>query len=84
MVEPDLVVLIGDAAVRGGSSVVRRMAANRATDILPIAVVSNEAQLEESLETFEESGLESERAFSSSLLALMREGAPQESFYGGF
>ena len=29
---PDLVVLIGDAAVRGGASVVRRMAANRATD----------------------------------------------------
>ncbi|MDH3485111.1 MAG: tetratricopeptide repeat protein [Myxococcales bacterium] len=42
---PDLVVLIGDAAVRGGASVVQRMAANRATDVLPIAVVSNEAVL---------------------------------------
>ncbi len=42
---PDLVVLIGDAAVRGGSSVVRRMAANRATDVLPVAVVSNDAVL---------------------------------------
>ena len=42
---PDLVVLIGDAAVRGGASVVRRMAANRATDVLPIAVVSNDAVL---------------------------------------
>ncbi len=42
---PDLVVLIGDAAVRGGVSVVQRMAANRATDILPVAVVSNEAAL---------------------------------------
>ncbi|MBW2545841.1 MAG: hypothetical protein JRE82_01160, partial [Deltaproteobacteria bacterium] len=42
---PDLVVLIGDAAVRGGASVVRRMAANRATDVLPIAVVSNDATL---------------------------------------
>ena len=42
---PDLVVLIGDAAVRGGASVVRRMAANRATDVLPIAVVSNDAML---------------------------------------
>ena len=42
---PDLVVLIGDAAVRGGASVVRRMAANRATDVLPVAVVSNDAVL---------------------------------------
>ena len=42
---PDLVVLIGDAAMRGGASVVQRMAANRATDVLPIAVVSNEAVL---------------------------------------
>lgn len=42
---PDLVVLIGDAAVRGGASVVRRMAANRITDVLPVAVVSNDATL---------------------------------------
>lgn len=42
---PDLVVLIGDAAVRGGANVVQRMAANRATDVLPIAVVSSEAVL---------------------------------------
>ena len=42
---PDLVVLIGDAAVRGGVSVVRRMASNRATDVLPVAVVSNDASL---------------------------------------
>jgi CheY-like chemotaxis protein len=42
---PDLVVLIGDAAVRGGTSVVRRMAGNRATDVLPVAVVSNDAAL---------------------------------------
>jgi CheY-like chemotaxis protein/predicted negative regulator of RcsB-dependent stress response len=40
---PDLVVLVGDAAVRGGAGVVRRMAANRATDVLPVAVVSNDA-----------------------------------------
>ena len=38
---PDLVVLIGDAAVRGGASVVRRMASNRATDVIPVAVISN-------------------------------------------
>jgi len=44
---PDLVVLIGDAAVRGGAGVVRRMAANRATDVLPIAVVSNDAVLKQ-------------------------------------
>jgi DNA-binding response OmpR family regulator len=43
---PDLVVLIGDAAVRGGASVVRRMAGNRATDVLPVAVISNDAALE--------------------------------------
>lgn len=42
---PDLVVLIGDASVRGGASTIQRMAANRATDVLPIAVVSNEAML---------------------------------------
>ncbi|MEM8606816.1 MAG: tetratricopeptide repeat protein [Myxococcota bacterium] len=42
---PDLVVLIGDASVRGGANVISRMAANRATDVLPIAVVSNEAVL---------------------------------------
>jgi DNA-binding response OmpR family regulator/Flp pilus assembly protein TadD len=42
---PDLVVLIGDAAVRGGVGVVRRMATNRATDVLPVAVVSNDAAL---------------------------------------
>lgn len=49
---PDLVVLIGDAAVRGGMSVVRRMAANRATDVLPIAVISNDSALEEGGATF--------------------------------
>lgn len=42
---PDLVVLIGDASVRGGANIIQRMAANRATDVLPIAVVSNEAVL---------------------------------------
>lgn len=42
---PDLVVLIGDAAVRGGSSVVRRMATNRATDVLPVAVLSNDSAM---------------------------------------
>ncbi len=42
---PDLVVLIGDAAVRGGASVIRRMAASRITDVLPVAVVSNDAAL---------------------------------------
>jgi CheY-like chemotaxis protein/predicted negative regulator of RcsB-dependent stress response len=44
---PDLVVLIGDAAVRGGTSVLRRMAANRATDVLPVAVISNDAALKD-------------------------------------
>ena len=49
---PDLVVLIGDAAVRGGASVVRRMAANRATDVLPVAVVSNDAVLKHEAQDF--------------------------------
>ncbi|MGD8608816.1 MAG: hypothetical protein PVH21_16075, partial [Myxococcales bacterium] len=44
---PDLVVLIGDAAVRGGTNVVRRMAANRATDVLPVAVISNDSSLKD-------------------------------------
>ena len=42
---PDLVLLIGDAAVRRGASVVRRMAANRATDVLPIAVVTSDSEV---------------------------------------
>ncbi|UCH28505.1 MAG: hypothetical protein JSV06_09520, partial [Myxococcales bacterium] len=42
---PDLVVLIGDAAVRAGAGVVRRMASNRATDVLPVAVISNDAAM---------------------------------------
>lgn len=44
---PDLVVLIGDAAVRGGVGVVRRMATNRSTDVLPVAVISNDAALKQ-------------------------------------
>ncbi len=49
---PDLVALIGDAAVRGGANVLRRMAANRATDVLPVAVVSNEAPSKEETRGF--------------------------------
>ena len=49
---PDLLVLIGDAAVRGGSGVIRRMAVNRATDVLPVAVVSNDAALKQSDKRF--------------------------------
>ena len=40
-------------------------------------------QFEESLAQREDPGLDSERAFSAELLALMREGAQQASFYGG-
>jgi len=49
---PDLVVLIGDAAVRGGAGVIRRMAGNRSTDVLPVAVVSNDNKLRESDKRF--------------------------------
>jgi CheY-like chemotaxis protein/predicted negative regulator of RcsB-dependent stress response len=49
---PDMVVLIGDAAIRGGAGVVRRMAGNRATDVLPIAVVSSDATLQDGAQDF--------------------------------
>ena len=49
---PDMVVLIGDAAIRGGENVVRRMAENRATDVLPVAVVSNDAVLKDEARDF--------------------------------
>ena len=49
---PDMVVLIGDAAIRGGERVVQRMAENRATDVLPIAVVSNDAVLKGEAQDF--------------------------------
>jgi len=49
---PDMVVLIGDAAIRGGENVVRRMAVNRATDVLPVAVVSNDAVLKDEARDF--------------------------------
>ncbi len=49
---PDMVVLIGDAAIRGGERVIQRMATNRATDVLPIAVVSNDAVLKDDAEDF--------------------------------
>jgi len=42
------------------------------------------AQFEDSLGSIEDAGLEAERSFSAELLRLMREGASQESFYGGF
>ncbi len=41
-------------------------------------------QFEETLDTLDDPALERERAFSADLLQLMREGASQESFYGGF
>jgi len=49
---PDMVVLIGDAAIRGGAGVVRRMAENRATDVLPVAVVSSDASLQDGAQDF--------------------------------
>ena len=42
------------------------------------------AQFEESLRPDDDPGLQAELAFSAELLRLMQEGAPQESFYGGF
>jgi Ca-activated chloride channel family protein len=41
-------------------------------------------QFEESLGSSESPEMDAERAFSAELLRLMREGAQQESFYGGF
>lgn len=45
---------------------------------------SAHAQFEESLASVEDPALEAERMFSAELLRLMREGASQQSFYGGF
>ena len=42
------------------------------------------AQFEETLDATDDATLEAERDFSAALLTLMREGATQESFYGGF
>ncbi|MGB5694292.1 MAG: VWA domain-containing protein [Polyangiales bacterium] len=42
------------------------------------------AQFEEVLDALDDPALDAERAFSAKLIALMREGAPQDSFYGGF
>ena len=65
---PDMVVLIGDAAIRGGESVVRRMAENRATDVLPVAVVSNDAVLKDEA-----------RDFRSGAVAVVSRGAGADS-----
>jgi Ca-activated chloride channel family protein len=42
------------------------------------------AEFEETLDAMDDAMLETERDFSAALLTLMREGASQESFYGGF
>lgn len=42
------------------------------------------AQFEGAIEGLEDPSLEAERTFAATLLNLMREGASQESFYGGF
>jgi len=65
---PDMVVLIGDAAIRGGENVVRRMAENRATDVLPVAVVSNDAVLKDEA-----------RGFRSGAVAVVPRGAGADS-----
>jgi CheY-like chemotaxis protein len=65
---PDMVVLIGDAAIRGGESVVRRMAENRATDVLPVALVSNDAVLKDEA-----------RDFRSGAVAVVARGAGADS-----
>ncbi|MDH3655484.1 MAG: hypothetical protein OEN21_14545 [Myxococcales bacterium] len=65
---PDMVVLIGDAAIRGGENVVRRMAENRATDVLPVAVVSNDAVLKDE-----------SRDFRSGAVAVVPRGAGADS-----
>ncbi|NNK07943.1 MAG: hypothetical protein HKP50_11605 [Myxococcales bacterium] len=65
---PDMVVLIGDAAIRGGENVVRRMAENRATDVLPVALVSNDAVLKDEA-----------RDFRSGAVAVVARGAGADS-----
>ena len=51
-IAPDMLVLIGDSAVRGGSALIRTLTLDAETSILPIILVSNEATLEPESSSF--------------------------------
>ncbi len=68
--------------VTGMKEAAELYATNRESAVATLQAVHT--QFEESLDSIEDPSLEAERAFSSKLLDLMRAGATQESFYGGF
>src|SRR5690606_10817852 len=49
---PDLLVLIGDATVDGGRSVLAKLSASPATSTVPVVLLANEAGLDRRLDAF--------------------------------
>ncbi len=49
---PDLVLLVGDAALGGGRDVLRLLALNPATAVLPVAILTDDASLDDKLSAF--------------------------------
>jgi DNA-binding response OmpR family regulator len=49
---PDLVLLVGDAALGGGRDVLRLLALNPATSVLPVAILTDDASLDDKLSAF--------------------------------
>ncbi len=49
---PDLVLLIGDAAASGGQDVLRLLGLNPATNVVPIAILTDDTSLDDKLKAF--------------------------------
>ncbi|MBC7170843.1 MAG: hypothetical protein H5U40_00360, partial [Polyangiaceae bacterium] len=49
---PDLVILMGDAVVEGGAGVLRHLAENPTTSVVPVALLSDDASLDQRLRAF--------------------------------
>ena len=49
---PDLVLLIGDATADGGTQVLRMLAENPATNVVPVALLSNDVSLDQRMRAF--------------------------------
>jgi CheY-like chemotaxis protein len=65
---PDLVVLIGDAVIDGGAPVLRHLAENPTTSVVPVALLSNDTSLDQRL-----------RAFRSGAVAVVQRGASADA-----
>ncbi|MFW6023651.1 MAG: hypothetical protein ACOC9O_02795, partial [Myxococcota bacterium] len=63
-IAPDLVLLVGDAAKDGGEAVVRNLAENPATAVVPVALLSEDTSLDRRM-----------RAFRSGVVAVIPRGA---------